>query len=843
MVSRKGAGYAIELMVSIFVLLAFAAGSFNIPENQDWSSYQEEIAAQDLSYSLKRTGHTTHFLKNSETGSLKTAIQTISARDMQVSGTVSNLPILETVVGYHTLPKRRYPNQELQNTITDCSGDLDELESEVESGVPILQTDPGNSREGLHDVTLYVGDTDPKVSGGFNGNTDYDTVWVDNGTECQFTSDQGPFYLEDFFLWGNTTEDTPDTYYDIKSINSNEIQLYKADQPVEMQKMLSNRVNGIKTQTSVDTLALNNANLSNYDILVFREEESLDDIQNSRTKIEDFMNRGSVLLLMNLQETDTNHPFVEDVGLEWTSLSQGDKTTSCPHTGDVVIDGSNSPCTFGPGKHFMNSLEIQATGQVNINSQPRACENIFRGRGCNETDYAQYSPKLVVEGPVNIEGTINGVGEGFQADSGGPYGPGAGSNGSDAGGGAYGGDGGGPGGGDEYGLSFGADRLGSAGGYDTDGFYGGDGGGSVWIQSESFSLTGQINVDGEDGASDAGGGAGGSVKIQSDEVSGTGDITANGGDSSSSGGGGAGGRVLVKSGSGDNNFNIETAGGSGVSTASGGSVESPPGIPELDNMIAGFTTTVSDEADSYFKGLNGDQRKISLVPGGWIKSGGAETVTSDENFLYTINQRYNSNDWNATSRNMNYLSSRPPGAPQGDLYSEDVLTFPGPACNGNTSCEVVNTCLGNCGSDRIRGLNVDFDEDDDYSDPGEGPFLQSERVVIANRSYRVSFNHSSACNDGRDCAGFVFAGSDEIELINHRTDFEGFQGQRLARAAYEQEFETDDLKTLASTIYWLRGDQLTFSQEDQPEYSTGVVGSVKEEVFMPYKLNLRWSNE
>jgi len=846
MVRRKGAGYSIELMISLFVLLAFAASSFDIPGNQQWGQYQNDVAAQDISYTLKKTGHVTHFLKNTEIGSLQTATRSLSARDLEVSGTISNLPILDTSVGYSVLPDNQYMNQGLRG-VTSCAGDLDEIEQEVQPGVPIRETDPGGSRQSEHEVVLYVGDTDPRISEGFNGQTDYDTVWVDNKTECQFTSEEGPFYLDEFFLWGNTTDENPDTYYDVKSIGSNELELFKADQPAAMKKTLSQRMNGIDTRTSVSTFDLGNADLSNYDIAVLRRQQVLNEIQSNRQKVEDFMERGSVLMLMNLDESTTNNNnFVQDIGLEWVGMSQGSYTTTCPHTGDVVIDSSNSGCYFGPGKHFLNSLTVESGATAYIRNNPAACDTSNGGSGCQGVDYSSYAPKIVVEGEASIEGSIVGTGEGFQSISGNAQGPGAGESATAAGGAGYGGagtDGDTGSAGSSYGAEFDANRPGSAGGYDTDdNVEGGAGGGSLWIQSEEFYLNGAVRMNGADGSAESGGGAGGSIRIEGQTVSGSGTLAANGGDASSVAGAGSGGRVFVRSGSGSNNFNLQISGGSADDTASSGSTVSTAGLVDLDSLVAGFTTEVSDEAESYFMGLDGDQREISLVPGGWVKSGGASTKTSDENFLYTVNQRYNSDDWNASSFSMT-ATSQPPGAPTGTEYTTDTFTFPGTACDGTSTCEVVNTRLGSSGSTEIRALNVDFDGDGDYGSDTEGPFLQGERVRIADRRYRVEFNNQTGCDDGRLCAGFVFAGSDEIELINHRTNFEDIAGQRLARAAYEQDYEQADLKALASTIYWLRGDELTFQQDNQPEYSTKVIGSVDEEVFMPYELDLRWYND
>jgi len=47
---------------------------------------------------------------------------------------------------------------------------------------------------------------------------------------------------------------------------------------------------------------------------------------------------------------------------------------------------------------------------------------------------------------------------------------------------------------------------------------------------------------------------------------------------------------------------------------------------------------------------------------------------------------------------------------------------------------------------------------------------------------------------------------------------------------------------LVSTLYWLRGDQVQFKSQGEPTaLSTTVIGGIDDEVFMPYKMDLRWS--
>jgi hypothetical protein len=60
--------------------------------------------------------------------------------------------------------------------------------------------------------------------------------------------------------------------------------------------------------------------------------------------------------------------------------------------------------------------------------------------------------------------------------------------------------------------------------------------------------------------------------------------------------------------------------------------------------------------------------------------------------------------------------------------------------------------------------------------------------------------------------------------------------------AYELDYEEDDLKMVASTIYWLRDDNVRFKSTDQKSYTaTKIVGGVENRLFLPYRLDLRWS--
>ncbi|MFB6147708.1 MAG: hypothetical protein ABEJ66_02380, partial [Candidatus Nanohaloarchaea archaeon] len=206
---------------------------------------------------------------------------------------------------------------------------------------------------------LYVADSDPQVAG-TDSNTDYDSVWVDNGTRCQFSSSEGPYYQEEFFRWGNTSDSEPDMYYDLENITSSgKLVLYQADQPVRFRNVLKGEVNGIETSVTVDTFNFSTAELGGYGTIVFRQDESLSYIGNRQERMMDYIEENAALFLMNLSENDLDSGFMDRTGLRWkgletTSPISGVRFTDTGGSGRVENlflgqSGSRSSVTLLPG--------------------------------------------------------------------------------------------------------------------------------------------------------------------------------------------------------------------------------------------------------------------------------------------------------------------------------------------------------------------------------------------------------------------------------------------------------------------------------------------------------------
>jgi hypothetical protein len=174
--------------------------------------------------------------------------------------------------------------------------------------------------------------------------------------------------------------------------------------------------------------------------------------------------------------------------------------------------------------------------------------------------------------------------------------------------------------------------------------------------------------------------------------------------------------------------------------------------------------------------------------------------------------------------------------------TETTFNFP------NSSVSVINAELGSsnsyCNNNNDRAIKIDLDDDGDYQEASEGPFLNGEAAVIDSREYGIIIVPAASdpgCDEG-DCLKFVYTGDKDVELIPRRVSFPNFNGEKIALTGYQSVYSSDDLKVLTSTINWLRGDQVTFTSQDQDQsISTNTFSAIQNRTYMPYELNLRWN--
>jgi hypothetical protein len=317
---RKGAGYMIEAIIASITIFLFAFGQSPAEPSQDWSNFQGQIAANDLGYTLKQTGDLNNILKRYHTGSMETAVSTMTNDQLEVSGTIENLPLNDASIGftstnYGGLQERHTDTIRDVDSSDKCSGDLEEIEEK--SGTSIKRTtDPGDH----DDVVLYFANTGSQTSG-----SGYDTLYVDNKTRCQFSASEGPIYIDEFFKW-NTSTSGEYKYYDLKDIDggSDQFTYYNATLPITLRKRMNKPINSIKTTQKMDTFNLATSDTDVYDLIIIRRQEAIEHINDnsdSRQKIREFMQDKPVLILANLSKSKVETGFIADTGLKWMSLN------------------------------------------------------------------------------------------------------------------------------------------------------------------------------------------------------------------------------------------------------------------------------------------------------------------------------------------------------------------------------------------------------------------------------------------------------------------------------------------------------------------------------------------
>jgi len=312
MVNRKGLSYSLEVIVSALILISFTYGIFQVPQGNDWANYRDRIEARDLTQTMHKSGIATDLISRGETGSLQTAITTVSDSSREVSGTVTNIPIGEVEVGYNTVDAKQFTPDLEQVTGHTCDGDL---QDDIDTEQPILRTQNTGVGGDDYGVRLYVADTESQ----FDESVDYNTIWVDNGTQCQFESDEGPYYLEDNFKWGDSNQTSrPREYFQIKDISGGELTLYQSTLPTRIHKRMTGTVNSLQPEVEMDVIDVRNEDME-QDVMVFRNSDALGAIDGGqRADLENFMENNPVIMITNLTQTEfQNSNFLQDSGLYW----------------------------------------------------------------------------------------------------------------------------------------------------------------------------------------------------------------------------------------------------------------------------------------------------------------------------------------------------------------------------------------------------------------------------------------------------------------------------------------------------------------------------------------------
>lgn len=313
MKKRKGAGYFIEGIVAILVLLIFVAGSYaSLSQERSWVEFEREVAAGDLTYTLKQTGHLDRFVERGETGAVRGVSSSLTSYDTSISGTVSGIPTGTHLVGVYT--DRDGTDTVTDESLTDvdsddrCYGDLSEIRPDEGN---VVRTSSSGPIEQLHGIRLYFADADPGRTG--TDQLDYDSVWVDNKTNCQFTRSEGPYRLNDFI----SLNDNAYNFYSIDSDGSSgQVVLQNSEVSYELKRDFSEL-----ESATVNVRRFNFSNdLSQYDVLVFKDRDNLGDVNSFESELLSYMENGKVIFAMSLSQNDFDSGFLSRTGMRWMDL-------------------------------------------------------------------------------------------------------------------------------------------------------------------------------------------------------------------------------------------------------------------------------------------------------------------------------------------------------------------------------------------------------------------------------------------------------------------------------------------------------------------------------------------
>ncbi|MFB6245028.1 MAG: hypothetical protein ABEJ03_01645 [Candidatus Nanohaloarchaea archaeon] len=332
MVRRKGAGYLIEGMVSVMVLLIFVSGALNTlsEESSQTTGIQEKITSSDATYVLKKTEKIDRFVERGETGSIRAVSSALTGERFDVSGSVKGSPTGRYFVGVFVEDDGGSSDSDgadqvrdwsLNSNLPECNGDLEEINSESQ----ILRYEPSG---GSSADTLYFADADSTDTG---SGTDYDTLWVDNGTQCQFLASEGPHRLGDFVKVAVEEGGTVyDRHYQLEAIRTSgsggTAVMYRSPLTHELKKRFS-RLDSASIQ--MDRFNFSET-LSDYDLLIFKDRKNLNEINNHQDKLLRYTRFGKTIFAMEKNNIQQSGTFLSRTGMETPDMSS--RTRSGDHS-------------------------------------------------------------------------------------------------------------------------------------------------------------------------------------------------------------------------------------------------------------------------------------------------------------------------------------------------------------------------------------------------------------------------------------------------------------------------------------------------------------------------------
>lgn len=355
--------HVMDAIAAVMILFFFAISGFDTGEGSDWNRYETEIGAEDLSYTLKKTGNIGYYVENGKTGNIKRAFEGVTKRNYDVSGAIKGVPP-NLEVGWYKRPS------EIKNVAVTEVTTGDQCYTEVQntlqkkSAPPIIRTQPSAIQNNNDGITLYSGDY--TLNKDLVSEVDYDSIWIDRNDNCNFNKIYDPKKPGEIFEWGSGS------FYEFKETNINEngwagfIELAEATQMHRIQDSMDQEINNVKTHVEFDSFRINDQT-KDKDFLVFPKKETIEVLQDSgrQQAINNKINEKPVLFLANLNQSLVEDTFLQRNGFRWKDLGyvvQGPSCTTNNHEIDKPCSrlepGFSSSQTSQNVRNFMEGQEI-----------------------------------------------------------------------------------------------------------------------------------------------------------------------------------------------------------------------------------------------------------------------------------------------------------------------------------------------------------------------------------------------------------------------------------------------------------------------------------------------------
>jgi hypothetical protein len=260
-------------------------------------------------------------------------------------------------------------------------------------------------------------------------------------------------------------------------------------------------------------------------------------------------------------------------------------------------------------------------------------------------------------------------------------------------------------------------------------------------------------------------------------------------------------------------------------------------------------SSASRNLETYFRGMEGDMTEVNITPSGNVTSSTSRYFKDSTPLASTGSGVYDTDEWNATNHSMEQVDpdsveglpdTECVGNGESSHLTEGKFDFHDYQSDSFLEYDVINVQMGGNCDGYIRSVKIDKDQDGDYSDRDEGPFLNNETVYVENKTFTVSFPSQEALETG-EVVEFVYRGKNNLELVSYRDSFKDFSGEKLARIGYEEEYNPDEKKLVAALIHWMSDETAEFGASGESDTSTEAIGGVKENTFIPYMVAMRWN--